>query len=232
MITEPCSGGLTYFGSRRLVVGTGIHFALVQESVPVLAVECISRRFLVGSVRRSGVPYCALVGRVLGDDGVVSARHGHMVGLGRLGRIARVLVEEAHKSLVRVRVEVVDLVPPGQEIGDGARRRLVNNSRRDHVDNVAVVLLDRDVQLGVRVESAEGGQVHIAAQDGYPHRELGRRGLQSLDEGPALRLFLPLRVVVLKIVEQIDAAVELVEYRASYPTALEPRPRPAAQQGV
>ena len=118
-----------------------------------------------------------VVGRVLGDDGKVAAGHGDLVVAGCLDAVAGVLVEHLEQGLIGIVVEVVDFVAAGQQVGHGCGRRLVDDGGRDNVGDVAEVVLGWDAQARVRVEAAKGGQVHVTAQDGAPHRELGAHAL-------------------------------------------------------
>ena len=163
----------------------------------------------------AGAVVGVVVGGVLGDHGVVPAGHGDLVVAGRLGGLAGVLVEELEEGLVRVLVEVVDLVAPGEQVGDGGWGRLVHDGRGHDVGDVAVVVLGGDLELRVGVEAPERGQVDVAAEDGDADRELGADALEALDQVVAFLLVRAGRVVVVEVVEEVDAAVEAVEEAAA-----------------
>ena len=168
---------------RRSVIGTSAELALVQGLARVLgrgevrvvhAADAISssagRRVRVG----------------LGDDGVVPAGHGGLVGISGLGLDARlantgVLVEELEQGFVSFVVEMVDLVALGEQVGDGGGRGLVGDGRADDVGHVAPVGFGGDVELGLAVEAAQGGQVDVAAEDGDAHGVLLGQALEAVD---------------------------------------------------
>ena len=108
----------------------------------------------------------------------------------------------------------MDLVPAGQDVGDGLRRRVVGDGGADDVDDEAMVALGGDAQLGVAVEAAAGGEVDVAAEDGDAHAEIVGERLQAEDEVFALGFVVARGVVVVEVVEQVDFAVELVEEAA------------------
>lgn len=112
-------------------------------------------------------------------------------------------------------VEVVDLVAAGQEVGHGRRRGLIGDGRRDDVDDVAVVVLDGDVHLGLCVEAAKSREMDVAAENGGPNRELGAYALEPVDQVVALLLVRPGRVMVVQVIEEIHAPVEAVEEAAA-----------------
>lgn len=203
-------------GSRRIGLGR------VREADlrPLSTTTTISRReqmILINLVRveRTATVPLAVIRRILRDDGKVSARHGDLVGLGGFVAVAWVFVKELQQCLVRLVVEVVDLVATGQQVGYRGRRGLVDDGRGDHVGDVAVVVFRRDVELGVRVEASQGGEMDVTAEDGDADGELGRQSLEALNEPVALFLVGAGGVVVVEVVEQIDAAVEAVEKAAA-----------------
>lgn len=112
-----------------------------------------------------GVAILGVGGRVFRDDGEVAAGHGDLVVGGGFVAVAGVFVEELEEGFVGVVVEVVDLVAPREEVGDGTGRGLVDDRRGNDVDHVAVVMLDGDVEFGLGVEAAEGREVDVASED-------------------------------------------------------------------
>jgi hypothetical protein len=117
------------------------------------------------------------------DDGVVAGGHGgvicvrgflvdftiDVVGVatghagGAVGTVgfdlvvfaveAWVAVEDLEERLVRVVVQVVDLVATGEQVGHGLGWRLVGDGGTDDVGDVAPVLFGWDLELRVRVEA-------------------------------------------------------------------------------
>ena len=62
--------------------------------------------------------------------------------------------------------------------------------------------------------------MHVSAQNGDAHREARRQRLEPLYQRVALLLVRARRVVVVEVVEEIDAAVKLVEEAAADAEAL------------
>ena len=155
----------------------------------------------------------------LADDGVVPARHGSVVSGAALGFDARLalaglFVEELHQRFVCVVVEVVDFVAFCQQVGHGLWWGFVRDGARDDVGDVAPVLLGGDVEFRVAVESPERGEVHVPAEDADADGEGFGEFLDAVDEFFPFFFVLVRGVVVVQVVEQIDAAVELVEQAA------------------
>jgi hypothetical protein len=51
-----------------------------------------------------------------------------------------------------------------------------------YIDNVSVIILQRDIELFVTVELADGSQMNIATQDCDPNRVLFRYALKGLNK--------------------------------------------------
>ena len=74
-----------------------------------------------------------------------------------------------------------------------------------------MVVLYRDVEDGIGVESSKSSQVNIPSENGNPDRELGAYSLESLDQSIAFLLVSPSRVMIVEVVQEIDTTVEVVE---------------------
>lgn len=150
----------------------------------------------------------------LSDNSIVPTRHRKLVERRILLHTPRILPKQWNQRLMRVVIEMVDFVPPGQQIRDRFRRRMVRDGAADDVGHVPVILLLRQAQFGMAVEAAEGREMDIAAQDGDADGVFGRQRLEGEDEVFALALVLPRGVVVVQVVEQVRLAVEFVEEAA------------------
>ena len=156
-----------------------------------------------------------VVWRVLGDYGKVAAGHGDLVVGRRFRSAARVLVEQLEERLVRVMIEVVDLVSPGQEICHGTGWRFVDDGGRHDIDHVAVVVLDRHVKLGFGVEPPKSRQMDVTTENRNAHREFSTYPLEPVDETIPLLLMRPRRIVIVKVIKKIHASIKAVEEAAA-----------------
>jgi hypothetical protein len=104
-----------------------------------------------------------------------------VVGFASLALGAGILVEEVEEGFVGLGVQMVDFVSAGEQVGDGLRRRLVHDGGADDVGHVAVIFAGRDEEVGVGVETANGGEMHVASEDGDADREFGCKSLQLLN---------------------------------------------------
>lgn len=143
----------------------------VEEAVAV-SVSMAARFAVRGGCHRSrSVGFGQRIIRgVLGQHREISARHGYLVVVGRLVRVARVLIEELEKGLVRFGVKMVDLVAAGEEVGDRLGWRLVHDGGGHDVCHVTVVVLAGNVERGIRVESPESSQVDVTTENSYSNR--------------------------------------------------------------
>lgn len=110
------------------------------------------------------IPAWLVVGRILGYHGEIPRWHGNLIVSGCSVGVAWVLVEESQESLVSLMIEVVDLVPAREKIRDGLGWWLVHDCGRDNIGHIAMVVLGRDVQRGVRIESPKSREMNIAAK--------------------------------------------------------------------
>lgn len=78
-----------------------------------------------------------------------------------------------------------------------------------------------DLELRIGVKLADGGKVDITAQDGDAHRFLRCEVLEVLNEPCPLQLVVLGRPVIVQIVEDLNAAVELIQESAKQPSAAE-----------
>ena len=88
---------------RGRVLGACQELAAVQRFAARVAGQVPRRRVAVLEAEAVVGAREAVVRAVLGDDGVVPAGHGDVVGRGGLAAVAWVLVEQAQQRLVRVR---------------------------------------------------------------------------------------------------------------------------------
>jgi acyl-[acyl carrier protein]--UDP-N-acetylglucosamine O-acyltransferase len=79
------------------------------------------------------------------------------------GLTVHAMAEDGDHILIGFLVEVVDLIPFVQDIGQQVRRRGVDDGGRDDVGNVAEVFVLGQAELGVRVELPDCCEVDIAA---------------------------------------------------------------------
>lgn len=124
-----------------------------------------------------------------------------MVGIGCLARFARVLVEELHQSLIRIMVQVMQLISSSKQVGDSLWRGLVDDSRRDDIGHVSVIIGDWDLKLGVRIESTNGCQVNVTAENGDSDGKLGCKGLELMNQEESLLLVGASCVMIIKVVK-------------------------------
>lgn len=89
------------------------------------------------------------------------------------------------------------LAQPRDHGPDKGRRRRVDDGRRDDLDHVLRVLLDRQpLLLRTRVEGRNGSAVDIARDERDPDVVLERDPLELLDQPVSLRLVVAGRPVV------------------------------------
>lgn len=113
--------------------------------------------------------------------------------------------------------KVVNLVSPRKEICHSARRRLVDNGRRDNVDHVSVVIFDGNVEFGLGVEAAQSSQVDVASQNCDADRKLGTYALKHSDQLVSLLFVSSCSVMVVEVVKEVHTPVETVEEAAAQP---------------
>lgn len=160
-----------------------------------------------------------------GDDGIVSARHccvvvGSSLWLDAFLTLARVLVEQLQERLICLMVEVMDLVSSCEQVRHSLRRRLVGDCRADNIRHVAEIFLGWYVQGRLAVETSECSKMDIASENSNAYTVLLRDLLHSVNQCFALLLVLVSCVVVVQIIEEIDATIKLVEHAASNTKAL------------
>lgn len=103
------------------------------------------------------------------------------------------------------------LVASSEEVGNSLGRGLVGNGTTDDVGHVTMVALCRDSEFRIAVETTEGCKMDIAAEDGDSNVVALCKGLESQNQCFALFFVLSRGVVVVKIVKQVDASVEIIE---------------------
>jgi len=66
-------------------------------------------------------------------------------------------------------------------------------------------------ELRVREELPDRGQMHVAAQNGDPHRLINGEVLQVLDDDASFMLVVLGCPVVIQVVQNLDAAIDVIE---------------------
>lgn len=102
---------------------------------------------------------------IFSDDSIIATRHGALVPTLCDLNGARVLIENIHQGLIGMMIEMMDEVPSRQEISDSLWGWLVCDRGRDDIGHVSMILLDRNIELRIRIESAKGGQVNVTTKD-------------------------------------------------------------------
>lgn len=138
------------------------------------------------------------------DDAVVARRVRRLVESVRI--VVGRHVPDLHQVLVRVPVEMVQLVALVKDLGNSGRGRCVRDGRRDHVDHVAMVLLLRDLQLFLAVEATDRSQMDITAEDRHPNFLAQRKLLQAPDQSGSFFLVQTNSPVISFVSVQISAS--------------------------
>ena len=100
------------------------------------------------------------------------------------------MIKEFEQRLVRVVVEVVDLIAPREQVGHRLRWRFVCDRRTDDVGHVSPVAFGGYAKLWVAVEATYRCQVDIAPKDGDTNVELLGKILQTMNKEFAFALVL------------------------------------------
>jgi hypothetical protein len=138
-----------------------------------------------------------------------------MIEVGGLIRMPRVFVEEIHQSLICILIQVMNLVSSGKEVGHSLRRRLVDNGRGDDICHVPVVIRNRNFEFGIRVESADSCQMDITPKNCDTNGKFSTKSLELLNEIQAFFFVSAGSVMVIKIIQQINTSVEMIEKSSS-----------------
>ncbi len=145
------------------------------------------------------------------DDGVISAGHGAVVEFGGFRAAARITIEEVEEGFMGVVIEMVDFVPPCEQVRHRFGGRLVCDCRADYIRHVAMIELRRYRKFSPTVKAAYGSKMDVTAQYSDAYTVLLRKDLQAKDELFTFLFVLARSVVVIEIVEKIDLAVKTVE---------------------
>ena len=121
-----------------------------------------------------------------------------------------VMSEYWYHVFVRIGIKVVHFVAFVENIGHYVRWRCVDNRRRDDIRHIPGVLVFGNLKFFVGVEPAYCTEMYIASKDGDTDRFSLCNMLQLFDEPIPFLFVMFCRPVIVKIVEYLDTAVELI----------------------
>lgn len=108
------------------------------------------------------------------------------------------------------------LVALVEHVGNDVGGWAVDHGGRDDIWHVPRVLVLRQTQFGVGIKLPNGTQVNVAAQNRDSHRSVDSQILQILNDDCALLFVILGCPVVIEIVENLIAAVDLVHILAEH----------------
>ena len=86
--------------------------------------------------------------------------------LDRVGMQTRITVEAFEQRFIGLVIQMMDLVSPGQQVCHGGWRRFVRDGGGNDVGHVSPIALGRDLELGIGEETANSGEMYVAAENG------------------------------------------------------------------
>lgn len=121
-----------------------------------------------------------------------------------------IMSEYWYHILICIRIKMMYFVALVEDIGHHVWWGRVDDRGRNNIRHVPRIFVLWDLELFVRVELANSAEVHIASKDGHTNGLGFGDVLQLLDE-PIPFLLVVLRCpVIVKVVENLNAAIKLV----------------------